>query len=247
MICSHKKGLKLKLLSIIIASKNDAENVIKTYNSLAQLLKYYDIQLIIQDCNGSSNLKNKINDDHVIILEEKDTCTSEACNMGVCHSESEYILFWGAGEIVMHDGFCRSMTLLMDKKPDILFNGMFQNGVAYVAAPEKIEAFMGCLTPAAMIKKDLFLKIGGLDERYMIANDYDLFVKLLKETKNYIINPECIVKFDLGGISNTAQALEGMLECELIRLREYGRNQAISAINIMTICKVYLKDLIRLK
>lgn len=233
-----------KLLSVITVVKNDRPNALKTYESLKQYLGD-KVEYIIQDYKGQSELS--IDDDNVAVYTDEDTCIADAANMAVNKAKGKYILFWGAGEEALV-GFAQALEQLETSTVDIMFNCIKVpgNDTVFKPSPENVKEGMSCLTPGAIISKDLFLKYGGIDIRYQIACDYEMFVKLLKLSQNYIVTDFPIVLFPVDGISSSTRALEGFIECELIRMREYQKAPVLAAMDLGLTCNTYVRQRTRI-
>lgn len=235
------------VLSIMMPVKNNRKGVLETYESLKGILSD-DVELIIQDYRGESGLGDLHREENKwcpVIMEDDDSGIPDANNRAVKKAaRGKYLMFWGAGEIAQKDGFMNAISLLKKMPVDILFNSIKipGNDMSLVPNPGIIEDAMSCLTPGAMISRELFLNCGGLDTRYPVATDYALFVKLLKSTNNYMVTSYVVVEFPLDGMSSTTRAFEGYIECELIRMREYGKSPVSSSVDMIGIAQSYLRQ-----
>lgn len=232
-----------RLVSVMVPVKKDRENIMHTYQSLQGILGN-DVELVVQDHKGLCNLREVISDPNVVILEEDDKSIPHANNLASEHANGKYLMFWGAGERAVMPGFGKAVENLKANPVDVQFNAirLFPHGYVGVAAPENIQNSMQCLTPGAMISKELFFKCGRLDTKYPIATDYALFVNLLKSTTNYVVTHDVVVDFPITGVSSQLRAFEGYVECELIRMRAYNKHPILAALDLIATCQAYLKQ-----
>lgn len=235
----------MPLLSIVMVVKNNSQDAHLTHKSLMPLY-YLGIELVIQDYKGESKIEKNEN---IKLSNVADRSVSNAVNIALEKASGKYLMFWGAGELAIKEGMENSLKYLENHSPDILFNCIRLQPGNHIATPhpELVEQGMACLTPGAMISRELFLKTcGSLDERYDIANDYWMFTRMLRATKNWFVSDDVVVDFPMNGRSSTTHAFEGYLECELIRMREYGKNPVMAAIDMNQIVHSYLRQTIRL-
>lgn len=233
----------MTVLSIITVVKNDKAALLKTYESIKDILGE-TVEYVVQDCKGESQLGDVPN---LILSEETDTGTSDAVNIAVKNARGKYLIFWGAGETAIRPAFDFAVDYISSHSSiDILFNPALipETGQILTPAPQTVDTGMACVTPGAMISRDLFWRCGGLDLTYKIANDYAMFAKMLKMTKNYAALNVPIANFSLGGMSSVKE-YEGWLECELIRIREFGKHPLLSALDLASLCTAYVRSKIQ--
>lgn len=73
--------------------------------------------------------------------------------------------------------------------------------------------------PGALFRRDIFEKVGGLDQKLRFAFDFDLFIKLSKEGKFFCIN-QTLANFRWHPHSlSVGQRGESVKEASLVRLR----------------------------
>lgn len=238
----------MTILSIMIVVKNDQLGMIKTFESLEGILGS-DIELVVQDYKGQSDLRSVFKDNpYITLLESDDQSIADAHDQILSLAKGKYLLFWGAGETAITPQMIKAVKYLDLTKVDILFNCIRIRGTNTIckATPDTIEVYMGCLTPGAMILRDLFLRVcKTFGKQYEVATDYAMFVTLLKETKHYLVSDFTVTDYPLGGLSNASRAYEGFIECELIRMRQYRKSPELTALDIVNISANYLRDKIK--
>lgn len=231
----------MSTLSIIIPVKQNLPKIIKTFESLEPLLG--DIELVIHDWRGESNIK--INHPFVKLSQDDDTGTSDACNQAVALTNSNYLMFWGAGEVAMQNGLRKALSYVGTNSPSLVFNPILVQPVNQIAfpIPETIRQGMQCLMPGVIMKTDLFHAVGGLDTSYKSACDYDLMVKILKINPDYVKLTDPVVEFITDGMTSIGSGvLEGALECELIKMRHYLKPSYNAALDLSIAATQWLKQ-----
>lgn len=242
VMLNNADAQKAVLLSICIVTKNDQENLLRSYDSVKCLIGE-KIELVIQDHQGSSRLGSVIKDTNVRITEHSDSGTSDAANIAVLNAKGKYIMFWGAGEQALLPAFMMAVQSLIDDPVDILFNSTSIPELNVVATPNPkiMETDMQCATSGVMFLRDLFIACGGLDASYQIASDYAMFIKMLRTKPSYRVSVEAVVDFKLGGMSSGPRGIEAVIEHELIRMRLCKKNPVLAAMDLGLVCLGYAR------
>lgn len=79
---------------------------------------------------------------------------------------------------------------------DHAFRGLNHEGdnLGYMFFPNVIRNYSACTAACLMVRKDLFMKVGGFDEKLALAyNDVDLCLKLLKDGYRIVYNPNSLL------------------------------------------------------
>ena len=147
-----------------------------------------------------SDYKNEI----TRLISEKDTGIYHAMNKGLFHATGEYILFMNGGDKF----FDRDILEIINKSPnaDIIYGNILTD--EKVISPIKVLSKHWLLTnmlptQATFYKKILFEKVGKYDEKYKIAGDYEMHVRLFSYLKPICHYTNCtLANFKSGGISN---------------------------------------------
>lgn len=56
--------------------------------------------------------------------------------------------------------------------------------------------------PTLFLRREVYEKIGGFDEQFKIAADYDFMLRLFKNYTNILYTPKLLYKMRVGGVSN---------------------------------------------
>jgi glycosyltransferase involved in cell wall biosynthesis len=142
--------------------------------------------------------------DHYI--SERDTGIYSAMNKGWKLASGEYVLYINSDD-KLFPGFVKSFFNSNIGSDMIIGNVVYLNLLGREVGtffPKLIEGKknyldMPCSHQGLLMKKNLMLTLGGFDERYSIAADYDLFLKAIFSKATYTISTSTISCFRLGG------------------------------------------------
>jgi len=197
-----------KLISIIIPAHNE-ENVIgKCLSSLIRqdFRKKYEI-IVIND--GSIDKTKKIVKRYPVKLLnfKKDHSASFARNQGSKIAKGKYLIFVDADMIVPKNFVKRIESYLpfdclsyhvLSYKPKTIFQRAWSAYRKYIDKPIEGEA-KHCIH---CIKKELFKKVGGYNEKIFYFEDSDLRGRILKSTANYRVSDIMVLHIDPKGLSD---------------------------------------------
>jgi len=206
-------------VSIIILSYNNKKYLQALIRSL-EITITKDCELVIVDNNSNKVTRNylekykKEQNKYRIILLDKNIGYSAGNNIGAKAAKGEHLVFLNNDMVVCHrwlqpllkelkkrnTGIVGAKLLFPDKKIQhaglSTFFNMYPFSRKYRVpqekdmekTPVKVMAVTGaCLG----IRKDLFHKVGGFDERFkLVFQDLDLCYKVLKKGKNVVYRPD---------------------------------------------------------
>jgi len=198
-------------LSIVTICLNDSEGLEKTILSVANQ-SFRDYEHLVIDggsTDGTLEVVERNRHNLTYFISEKDNGRYNAMNKGIEIAKGKYCLFLNSGDYLVADDVLQ-MVFNKGHKDDILYgNLMFEIGELkeiYIQPNEIDFKYLMNATiahPAAFIKKELFSKYGMYDESYLIAGDYDLFLRLVvKHQVKTCYLPILISTFNSNGISN---------------------------------------------
>jgi len=186
------------LISIIIPTYNRADYLKQSIESaLAQTYPHYEV-LVVDD--GSTDNTKKIIDHFksksLRYIKKKHSGASATRNRGIKEAKGEFILWLDSDDVLMPGVITNYIKALQrfpkvdvfygniivtDKKLNELKKLNFSDW--YKRNAELIKKmFRGnCIpNPGTMIKKTCFTQVGGYDEAFLRAHDYEFWVRLLK-------------------------------------------------------------------
>jgi glycosyltransferase involved in cell wall biosynthesis len=241
--------------SIVTVVRNDLEGLKKSRASLdAQIYKKW--QHIIIDCastDGTLEFIKTLPTNNTKFISEPDLGIYNAMNKAWKISESDSFLYYlNARDIFASSEslFCAATALDCEPKSswgcttheEIQING--EGWVCKLVSPPSIAnqlyAF-GYRSHQAILMKASFIRLlGGFDEKYQLAADWDLIVKaLLLEPPT--IWEDSLGRFELGGVSSQ-RLLEAHEELDLLRKVYLPTSMRQRFVNQIW-CAIYLRDL----
>ena len=201
----------LPKISIIFPSYNGEKFLHRNLDSIKQLSKLNEIELIIVDNNSKDSSKEIIKSYsktlHVKLVElNNNVGFAKACNLGATYAKGEFLFITNQDMLFLKNFFQELLNIYKNYKknqeiiisPAIVFEG---NGIHYFGAKIHILGFsytpnLGQKLPhkqivvktqrisggSLFIKNELFLKLGGFDNIYfMYYEDTDLSLRILRE------------------------------------------------------------------
>ncbi len=207
-------------ISIITVCKN-AENAIErtmlsvvTQNCFNENIEY----LIIDGASTDKTVEivqQYSNKYPIKWISEPDSGIYNAMNKGIKMATGEYLLFLNAGDKL----FDEKVTSLVLKKfeesdcdflyTDILscdFHNLSKGSLKKFNHVDKYFLFRDCIChQASFYKKSVIEKFSGFNEKYKLAADYEMLLKIMADKnlkKEYL--PITAAYYDISGISSTA-------------------------------------------
>ncbi len=151
------------------------------------------------------------------LVSEPDSGIYDAWNKGIRRAKGDYLLFLNSDDELFDRDVLRDLASTLDKKgnPSIVHGHLLavepQSGYSYLdGRPANLESFlyrMDFCTLASLVRRDVFERVGGYDERYAISADYDWAIRLFRglPPSDIVFVDRVITRFCLGGRSNTSQ------------------------------------------
>ena len=234
--------MKITIITVCLNSQN---TIVHTLNSILSQT-YKDIEHIIVD-GGSKDKTLEILKDYPLkqkkIIISKGSGIYKAINIGIKKSSGELISILNSDDIYQNQNIIERIVRIskQNKNKDIFLgdvvyfeNNNFSNIYRYYSAINfkrwKLKYGYMPPHPASFIRKKLYEENGYYNEKFLIASDFDLFLRFLflKKTKYKIINEVC-VRMRAGGISGKN------LKSYLISTREIIKSFEINKVNTTVI------------
>jgi glycosyltransferase involved in cell wall biosynthesis len=196
------------LFSIITVNRNDAEGLRSTIESVKRFAPA-DHEYIVIDGASTDESVRVIKEESGAIdtwVSEKDSGIYEAMNKGIHRAKGVFCLFLNSGDCLCRDN---GLASFIDTGKDIYYADavlVTSGGRTVLEYPRTLDVnffVSGMINHQnALVRRELFEKIGPYDEDLSISSDWLFFLKaayLVKASFQYIGRP--IVEFSAGGIS----------------------------------------------
>jgi len=218
----------MPLLTIVTGLLEGDPNILETANSVLPQLNGKASWVIKNSSQNPSSLLfpyRELTDVKVIC--QQDSSLYSGLNQALTWVEGDFFLVLGAGDT------------LEPGEIDFIYQTVIQNaslegfyfavrlaksGRILTPKPSEINVRMACPHPGSVLNTQKVRSLGGFDERYQIASDYDLLCRYIKKHGASGWSDQFIINYKGGGLSDQ-RALEGFLEEELIRLRVWSSPQ----------------------
>jgi glycosyltransferase involved in cell wall biosynthesis len=195
--------------SIITVCLNEAASIRATCQSICAQ-SFEDLEWIVIDggsTDGTLEILREYEDSIDCLISEQDSGIYNAMNKGAAKASGHYLIFMNGG-----DRFACSDALLFASQAQgaqMLYGDVYLGGQSsdVETHPDVIESgyMLRKMIPhqATFYERATFEAVGGYDESFKIAGDYDLYARLfeVEQISHYHI-PHPIAIFDLEGISN---------------------------------------------
>ncbi|MBN6064973.1 glycosyltransferase family 2 protein [Aggregatibacter actinomycetemcomitans] len=244
------------MFSIIVPSYNRKEEIPALLESLSRQTVHNFEVVIVDDCSKEPVTVAQTYPFPVrVIRNETNQGAAESRNVGARHAQHDWLLFLDDDDRFANDK-CEKLANIIADHADINFIyhpakcEMVNEGFTYVTHPIdpqhiSIESILLANKIGGMpmigVKKDLFLKIGGLSTALRSLEDYDFLLKLLQEpefTPCKVNEPLTYCTFHTKRASvstdttNTEKAIDYIRE-HYVKTAEQARNFKINASYIL--------------
>lgn len=222
-------------VSIIIPTRNRPHLIIKSIQSILSQT-YQDFEIIVVDGSDGDDTEKVVknfNDPRIrYIKDEKNKGPAAARNIGIGTAKGEYIAFQDDDDEWVPEKLEKQMKAFKNAPPEVgvIYTGFWRiknDKKTYIPSNE-ITQKEGNIhnillkgnfvdTPAAVVRKDCFKKVGLFDESLPALEDWELFIRISKVYSFKCIDePLFYSYFTLGSVNtnkrNTIKALELILE-----------------------------------
>jgi glycosyltransferase involved in cell wall biosynthesis len=238
------------MISIIIPSYNSEKSICRALNSIINQT-YNNFEIIIVDDGSTDNTKELIKSFlenktvQYTYIYQKNSGPSSARNNGVINAKGEYIAFLDSDD-EWHP-----------QKLEIQIKVIEENNLTFLASTYQYDEFedknlnkqinLKCFsfnqlliktqfsTPGIIIKKDLFLKLGGFDHNMKYAEDNDLWLRLSLHTKLCMIREPKLVRLHKNayGESGLSGNMFAMFKGELYLLKKLWQNKSFGIVKYL--------------
>jgi len=209
-------------VSVIIPTYNRAHLIGKAIQSVLNQ-SYQDFEIIVLDDCSTDDTEELIKelekkDERIrYIWHEKNKGPAASRNSGINAAKGRYIAFLDSDDEWLPEKLYKHMMVFKDskKKVGVVYSGFLKiknSKKVYIPSPHVIKKegnihkellkgnFIG--TPAAIVRKECFRKIGNFDIRIPYLEDWELWIRISKYYEfKYIPEPLVISYFSLNGVN----------------------------------------------
>ena len=175
---------KKTIVSIIIATKNEERILNKTLASIKkQTYSSSLIEIIVVD-NNSRDKTKQIARKYTDKIYNKGPERGVQKNLGVKHSKGS-ILFFPDADMIMSKNLVKESVAILESKKDLvgLYVPLRWRGNNWLIKAKGFEREFydaTCLDAARVVRKNIYQKIGGYDEKFFANDDWDLNRRISK-------------------------------------------------------------------
>jgi glycosyltransferase involved in cell wall biosynthesis len=185
------------LVSFIIPYYNAGETIQETIDSIFnQSYPNFDIWLINDgstDPDSIGKLKEFEENEKIHILHQENAGPSVAKNKGVAASNSKYLCFLDADNVILEDYISEALNAFQfNKDIDVVYSDFINFGdqidIHYSMDIDLFKILIGNpIDNCVIIKKESFLSVNGFDEflSKLGLEDWELWINLLKNGKKF--------------------------------------------------------------
>ncbi|QOP41457.1 glycosyltransferase family 2 protein [Sulfurimonas marina] len=249
------------MISIVIPCFNSEKTITRTLLSVAsQSYKNYEV-VIIDD--GSTDRTKKLIEDFFEIYDlnykyiyQENRGPSKARNLGVSNAVGDYIAFLDSDDTWHKDKLSIQMKLIKENNLNFLGSTYQYSEFNYNENSNivlKRFTFQELLiktqfsTPGVVIKKELFLNLGGFDTHMKYSEDNDLWLRASLITDLYLIVEPKLVRLHKRayGDSGLSGNMFGMYKGELFSLKKFWKQGNLKSLNYVFLIIFITMKLIR--
>lgn len=199
---------KVSIITVCLNSKKTIEQTIRSV--LAQT--YKNIEYLILDgksTDGTVDIIKKYSGKIARWMSRPDGGLYSAMNQGISMSTGEIIGIINSDDFYTPDAVEKVVKLFCESDADLVYGDemlVFKDGDIKKRESGDLTSlvYKMCIShPATFVKKDMYITFGMFNERYRIAADYELILRLRANGAVMKKCPEILVYFRVGGLSHT--------------------------------------------
>jgi len=202
-------------VSIITISFNANKTIEKTLVSVADQL-YQNIEHILVDGGSMDNTLEICNSfSHISkIISEPDKGVYDAFNKGLKLATGDVVGFLNADDVFYNDNSVQDIVkAFSENKTDIVYGNLdyinedgkvIRNWISRPYVKGLVKKAWKTAHPSFYCKKEVYDRLGGYNDSFKIAGDFELCVRFLEinQVSSFYLNKK-LVKMLVGGISNS--------------------------------------------
>ena len=211
--CPRNSVICMKL-SVVTINYNNLQGLKQTVSSMLQQT-FRDYEWIVID-GGSDDGSKEFLKEHescfAYMVSEPDRGIYNALNKGARLAQGEYLYFLNAGDRLYAADVLQRMLSAGDA--DMLYGDVcfcFPDKEDIGKHPEKLTLQYLRKAPlnhqSTLVRRSCFERMGGFDERFQIAADWCMLLKMKLQECSFLYVPMVVCRYDMSGISYRSQEL----------------------------------------
>lgn len=198
---------KKPLVSIITVCKNSAKTIEKTLKSV-ELQKYSPIEYIVIDCVSHDETIDIIRSSPAVSrwVSEPDNGVADAFNKGLSLASGDWVGILNADDWYEIDTVA-TMVQYIDHA-DVIHGAVRywrDDGTSQIFYPNQavLRREMSINHPSVFVKRSVYEDVGGFDQSFRFAMDYELLLRILKSNYRFYCVPGVVLaNMRCGGLSD---------------------------------------------
>jgi len=247
------------LLTVIVAVFNGEKTIQQCIDSVINQ-SYQHVELIIIDggsSDGTVEILKKNTERISYWISEPDKGVYNAWNKALIYAKGEWVCFLGADDFLwgeqvferisvqltlIHSDICVAYTQIMLLTND--GESLFPIGEPWEKIKKRFKQIMCMPHQGVMHRRSSFIEYGVFDESFLIAGDYELLLRVIKDSDAVFIPDVILTGMRHGGMSSDPKH-------SLLALTEIRRAQYVNGLKMpgsiwfFAMLRVYIKILIR--
>jgi glycosyltransferase involved in cell wall biosynthesis len=208
----------MKIISIVTINRNNAAELKRTIESVERFAPESSEYIVIDGASTDGSLEAIRSSKRINAwTSEPDTGIYNAINKGIARATGDYLLFLNSGDCLREDN---GLAGLPDDNPEVFYSDAVvvdQGRSQTIRYPDILDVnyFIGGMInhQNALIRRELFLKLGSYDDTYKLRADWLFFLKAAYEAKARFVHlPLTMVEFGGGGLSSRPESDRVMRE-----------------------------------
>lgn len=196
------------LFSVITPTYNSGPKLDTTYASLLAQ-DFGDFEYLVIDGGSSDGTRERLaaglGDPRVRSVSEPDRGIYDAMNRGIAMARGRYLLFLGAGDILLPGVLGRVAGVLPEDDSSLVYGDVLWEGRVYDGEFDKIRLCdRNICHQAIFYGRDIFEIVGRYDLRYPLLADWALNIRCFGSPRvacRYV--PVTVAVYEAGGASDT--------------------------------------------
>lgn len=205
-------------LSVVLSTYNDEKYIAEAIQSiLDQTYPYFEF-IIVNDgsTDGTLNIIKSFRDDRIVLIDKPNTGLIDSLNTGVKTAKYDWIARMDGDDIAEPYRFeeqvkaiKKGIVLISSQCSIIDSDGVSIGTTRFLTSKigitfSKVLEFPLIVHPVVLFKKQVFEAVGGYDKNMYVAEDYDLWCKILSFGDVYICT-KCLLRLRKHGDNISVQ------------------------------------------